>query len=158
MKSRISRRSFVRSSSIASAGMMALPQLAACSANNKLNIAVIGVGGRGEKNWEACLEENIVALCDVDDNMATNGFSLLPEARRFRDFRVMFDQMEKEIDAVIISTPNHTHFAATLAAMQLGKHVYVEKPLAHDIWQLRTLKKATAGSFVALHLSLQMVK
>ena len=142
MKSKISRRSFVRASAFASAGMMAVPHLAACAANRKLNIAVIGVGGRGEKNWEACMEENIVALCDVDDTMAANGFSLLPEARRFRDFRVMFDQMEKEIDAVIISTPNHTHFAATMAAMQLGKHVYVEKPLAHDIWQLRTLKKA----------------
>jgi len=142
MKNSISRRSFVRTSAITTAGMMAMPHLAACKANNKLNIAVIGMGGRGEKNWEACLEENIVALCDVDDNMAAKGFSLLPEARRFRDFRVMFDQMEKEIDAVIISTPNHTHFAATMTAMQLGKHVYVEKPLAHDIWQLRTLKKA----------------
>ncbi len=139
----ISRRSFVRSAGFASAGMLAMPHLKSCAASDKLNIAVIGVGGRGEKNWEACMEENIVALCDVDDAMAANGFSSFPEARRFRDFRVMFDQMEREIDAVIISTPNHTHFAATMAAMQLGKHVYVEKPLAHDIWQVRTLEKGS---------------
>ena len=138
---KLSRRSFLRSTGIASAGMV-VPHLKSCAASDRLNIAVIGVGGRGEKNWEACQEENIVALCDVDDAMAANGFSRFPEARRFRDFRVMFDQMEREIDAVIISTPNHTHFAATMAAMQLGKHVYLEKPLAHDIWQVRTLKKA----------------
>lgn len=142
MKKEISRRSFVRSTVIASAGVVVIPHLTGCSANSRLNIAVIGVGGRGEKNWEACMEENIVALCDVDDAMAAKGFSSFPDARRFRDFRVMFDKMGNEIDAVIISTPNHTHFAATMAAIQLGKHVYVEKPLAHDIWQLRTLKKA----------------
>ena len=65
-----------------------------------------------------------------------------PKAKRYTDFRKMFDEMANEIDAVVVSTPDHTHFAATMAAMQLGKHVYVEKPLAHNIWQLRTLKKA----------------
>jgi predicted dehydrogenase len=139
---RISRRTFVKSSAIAATGALAVPNLISCKANSKINIAIIGVGGRAEKNWALCLEENIVALCDVDDKMAANGFKQFPNARRFKDFRVMFDKMEKEIDAVMISTPNHTHFAATMAAMQLGKHVYVEKPLAHDIWQLRTLKKA----------------
>ncbi len=138
----ISRRTFVKSSAIAASGALIVPNFIACKAGSKLNLAIIGVGGRAEKNWEVCLDENIVALCDVDEKMAAKGFKQFPNAKRFKDFRVMFDQMGKEIDAVIISTPNQTHFAATIAAMQLGKHVYVEKPLAHDIWQLRTLKKA----------------
>jgi predicted dehydrogenase len=83
-----------------------------------------------------------VALCDVSESAAAEGFKTFPKAKRFKDFRVMFDKMADKIDAVIIATPDHVHFAATMAAMQLGKHVYVEKPLAHNIWQLRTLRKA----------------
>jgi hypothetical protein len=78
----------------------------------------------------------------VDENRAAEGFNTFPNARRFKDFRKMFDEMAGKIDAVLISTPDHTHFAAAMAAMELGKHVYVEKPLAHNVWQLRTLKKA----------------
>jgi predicted dehydrogenase len=138
----ISRRSFLKSSSAASSGLLILPQLYSFSANNRLNIAVIGVGGRARANWSQVPQENIVAMCDVDDNRAAEGYALFPKAKKYKDFRVMFDEMANEIDAVIISTPDHTHFAATMIAMELGKHVYVEKPLAHNIWQLRTLKKA----------------
>ena len=138
----ISRRSFLKSSSAASSGLLILPQLYSFSANNRLNIAVIGVGGRARANWSQVSQENIVAMCDVDDNRAAEGYALFPKAKKYKDFRVMFDEMANEIDAVIISTPDHTHFAATMIAMELGKHVYVEKPLAHNIWQLRTLKKA----------------
>jgi len=119
-----------------------LPGLVQCGGNGKINIAVIGVGGRGKANWSECKNENVVALCDVSDTAAAEGYKAFPEARRFKDFRVMFDKMGKKIDAVIVSTPDITHFAAAMAAMQLGKHVYVEKPLAHNIWQLRTLRKA----------------
>lgn len=136
------RRSFLKSSSALSSGLLILPSLYGFSANNRLNIAVIGVGGRGRANWSNVPKENIVAMCDVDDNRALDGYKMFPKVRKFRDFRLMFDQMHKEIDAVIISTPDHTHFAATMAAMELGKHVYVEKPLAHNIWELRTLKRA----------------
>ena len=138
----LSRRSFLRSTSAVAAGTLIIPNLISCSANNKLNIAVIGVGGRGQANWSKATKENIVAMCDVDDNRAAEGFKLFPKAKKYKDFRVMFDEMANQIDAVIISTPDHTHFAATMIAMQLGKHVYVEKPLAHNIWQVRTLKKA----------------
>lgn len=138
----LSRRSFLRSTSAIAAGTLIIPNLLSCSANNKLNIAVIGVGGRGQANWSKVTKENIVAMCDVDDNRSAEGFKLFPKAKKYKDFRVMFDEMANQIDAVIISTPDHTHFAATMIAMQLGKHVYVEKPLAHNIWQLRTLKKA----------------
>jgi len=86
--------------------------------------------------------ENIVAICDVDDNRAADAFRAMPKAKRFKDYRVMFDQMHKEIDAVMVCTPDHSHFPAAMAAMELGKHVIVEKPLAHNIWQLRTLQKA----------------
>lgn len=139
---KLSRRSFVKSSSAVSAGFLFLPNLFSQSPNNKLNIAVIGVGARGKANWSKVPLENIVAMCDVDDKRAAEGYSLCPNAKKYRDFRVMFDEMANEIDAVIISTPDHTHFAATMIAMELGKHVYVEKPLAHNIWQLRTMKKA----------------
>lgn len=137
------RRSFLQSTAAASTGILILPSLYGFSANEKLNIAVIGVGNRGGNNLhQAAKGNNIVALCDVDDRMMQKAAENFPDAKRFRDFRVMFDKMANEIDAVVISTPDHTHFPATMIAMQLGKHVYVEKPLAHNIWQLRTMKKA----------------
>jgi len=138
----LSRRSFVTKTTAAAAGVFILPGLARCKGDGKLNIAVIGVGGRGKANWNACKDENIVALCDVSETAAAEGFKTFPEAKRYKDFRVMFDKMANKIDAVLVSTPDHTHFAAAMAAMQLGKHVHVEKPLAHNIWQLRTLRKA----------------
>lgn len=137
----LSRRSFIAKSAAVAAGTLLLPGLTRCK-SGKINIAVIGVGGRGKANWSECLNENVVALCDVSEVAAAEGFKTFPNAKRFKDFRVMFDKMANQIDAVIIATPDHVHFAATMAAMQLGKHVYVEKPLAHNIWQLRTLRKA----------------
>jgi len=138
----LSRRSFMKTASAAAAGVLIIPNLIRCSPNNRLNIAVIGVGGRGEASWTQVPKESIVAMCDVDDRESAKGFEACPNARRYKDFRKMFDEMAKDIDAVIIATPDHTHFPAAMAAMQLGKHVFVEKPLAHNIWQLRTLKKA----------------
>ena len=138
----LSRRSFLKSTAAATSGLLFIPGCISNSPNNRLNIAVIGVGGRGKANWTKVPRENIVAMCDVDDNRAAAGYNMFPKARKFKDFRVMFDKMAKDIDAVIITTPDHTHFAATMIAMELGMHVYVEKPLAHNIWQLRTLKKA----------------
>ena len=146
----LTRRSFAKTAATASAGFMIVPNLYGYSANKKLNLAFIGVGGRGGANLRGCdiknekglSTNNIVALCDVSEERAAEGFKAYPKAQRFTDFRKMFDQMGKKIDAVVISTPDHTHFAATMAAMELGMDVYVEKPLAHNIWELRTLKKA----------------
>ena len=120
------------------------------SATDKINLAFIGVGGRGMANIRGCEQKddqgiaahNVVGLCDVSDKRAAAGYEAYPQAKKFTDFRKMLDAIGNEIDAVVISTPDHTHFAATMAAMQMGKHVYVEKPLAHNIWELRTLKKA----------------
>ncbi|GAA3634822.1 Gfo/Idh/MocA family oxidoreductase [Flavivirga jejuensis] len=143
MVNNVSRRSFIKSTAAASAGVLILPGLLSFSPNNKLNIAAIGVGNRGGSNLKKiAVGNNVVALCDVDDLMMNKAAENFPDARKFKDFRVMFDKMANDIDAVIVSTPDHTHFVATMAAMELGKHVFVEKPLAHNIWQLRTLKKA----------------
>lgn len=161
----ISRRNFIYQSTATLAGFCFIPSLITASPNSIVNVAVVGVGGRGMNNWTQMTgisqdsrrvkvglekEQNsipyphvkIVAICDVDDRAASTAFKLMPKVKRFKDFRVMMDDMSKDIDAVIISTPDHTHFAATMCAMEMGKHVYVEKPLAHNIWQLRTLKKA----------------
>ncbi len=137
-----SRRSFLKTASAAAAGVMVIPNMISCRPGNRLNIAVIGVGGRGRDSWTQVPFESIVAMCDVDDRMAAEGYKACPNAKRYKDFRVMFDEMARDIDAVIIATPDHTHFPAAMAAMELGKHVFVEKPLAHNIWQLRTMKKA----------------
>ena len=143
------RREFIRSASAVTAGAFFIPNLLSAKPTNRLNVAVIGVGGQGKGNWSKLINqkdpkwnENIVALCDVDDNRAADGFKTMPDAKRFKDFRVMFDKMHKQIDAVMVCTPDHTHFPAAMAAMESGKHVIVEKPLAHNIWQLRTLQKA----------------
>jgi len=112
------------------------------SPNEKLNIAAIGVGGMGRSNIDACKTENIVALCDVDDAYAGETFKTYPNAKRYRDFRKMFDVEAKNIDAVIVATPDHTHAVAAMTAMRLGKHVYCQKPLAHSIHEVRRLTEA----------------
>lgn len=144
-----SRRDFIKSASLLGAGAVFIPNLMSCSPSGRLNIAVIGVGGQGKSNWSKVINqkdpawnENVVALCDVDDNRAADAYKTMPNAKRFKDYRVMLDKMHKEIDAVMVCTPDHTHFPAIMAAMEMGKHVICEKPLAHNIWQLRTLRKA----------------
>ena len=115
------------------------------SANSKLNIAFIGSGGwiAQQPYKQGCSEEILVAFCDVDrDHCAENMKNWRTTQPFFEDYRVMFDKLPKDIDAVVISTPDHSHFPATLAAMERGIHVYTQKPLTHNIWQARTLVKA----------------
>ena len=152
----MNRRKFIGKSTAAFglAGLSAA-KLRAASPNNKLNIAAIGVGGMGSGNIEKCSEENIVALCDVDLNRGRKTFDAYPKAKQFRDFRVMFDKMEKEIDAVIIATPDHTHAVATMEAMRRGKHVYTQKPLTHTIWEARQLTEAAQKYGVATQMGNQ---
>lgn len=144
-----SRRSFVRNSALAAAGFFIVPRHVLgkgyTAPSDKLNIAGIGVGGKAEVNlpyaWNKGAE-NIVALCDVDDRMAVKARKLWPNAPYYRDYREMLDKEHKNIDAVIITTPDHMHAVQALASMQLGKHVYVEKPLTHDIYEARILTEA----------------
>ena len=98
---------------------------------DKLNLAVVGCGGRGFDNLQAVAGENIVALCDVDERRAAEAFAKYPRARRFRDYRKMLDAVHARIDAVVVSTPDHMHAPVSLAAIELGKHVYCEKPLTY---------------------------
>jgi predicted dehydrogenase len=110
--------------------------------SDKLNIAAVGVGGKGYTNVTYAYnggKENIVALCDVDDVRAEKTYKEFPNAKRYKDFRKMLEAEKSNIDAVIVSTPDHTHAVIAMAAMQLGKHVYVEKPLTHDIYEARLL-------------------
>ena len=111
-------------------------------ADEKLNIACIGIGGQGSGNVRGVMSENIVALCDVDFNRAAGNFRFLPDAARYRDYRQMFDEMGDQFDAVLISTPDHTHFPAAMMALERGKHIYVEKPLTRTIGEVRLLREA----------------
>ncbi len=140
-----SRRQFIQTTGIAGGGMILMPAylrgMARSAPSDKLNIAFVGCGGRGWGHVDALKEENMVAFCDVDEVRATQAFKTYPDVPRFRDFRVMLDKMHDQIDAVVVATPDHTHATIAKAAMEMGKHVYVEKPLTHDITEARTLLK-----------------
>ncbi len=110
--------------------------------SEKLNIACIGVGGQGSSNLKNVSGENIVALCDVDMRRAGGAFGNYPKVKHYRDFRKMLDEMDNKIDAVVISTTDHTHAIACMDAIRRGKHVYCEKPLAHSIYEIRQIVKA----------------
>ncbi len=151
-----SRRRFLRDAALAST--LAFPfihRLPVLGANARLNIASIGVGGKGWTDVTQCDSENIVALCDVDDRRADAAFKRFPNARRFRDFRQMFDQMGREIDAVTVSTPDHMHFIPAMWAIQRGKHVYCQKPLTQTIQEARLLTAAAAQKKVATQMGTQ---
>ncbi|HOD49393.1 MAG TPA: Gfo/Idh/MocA family oxidoreductase, partial [Candidatus Hydrogenedentes bacterium] len=148
--SHISRRRFLKTTSGALAATAGLSVHAArvntaqvvpgrVSPNERLNIAAIGVGGMGQANIRACSSENIVALCDVDDERAAGTYKEFPKASRYRDFRVMLDKEHQNVDAVIVATPDHTHAVAAMAVMRAGKHLYCQKPLAHSIYEVRKL-------------------
>lgn len=109
--------------------------------SDRLNIAGIGVGGMGASDLRHCEGENIVALCDVDHDYAAETFARYPSAKVYTDYRVMLEK-QPEIDAVVIATPDHTHAVIAMAAMQAGKHVRLQKPLAHSLWETRKLLEA----------------
>ncbi len=125
------------------------------SPNEKLNVAVVGIGGRGKVNLDAVAGENIVALCDVDKRRAGDGFGKFPRARKYHDFRKMLAEMDKQVDAVVVSTPDHTHAVVAAMAMQMGKHCYCEKPLTHSIHESRTLAKLAMRNKLATQLGIQ---
>jgi predicted dehydrogenase len=149
LKSKNTRRDFLKTSSLAAAGFFIVPRHVLgrgyIAPSDKLNIAGVGVGGKAEVNLPYAYNlgsDNIVALCDVDDRMAVHARTKWPSAPYYKDYRVMLEKEGKNIDAVIVTTPDHMHAPIALAAMQLGKHVYVEKPLTHDIYEARMLTEA----------------
>src|ERR1039458_6898106 len=132
-----------------------LKQLGFKSPNEKLNIAAIGAGGRATANISGCAGENIVAFADTDDRSAAATYTRYPKATTYKVFRRMLDKEGGNIDAVIVTTPDHTHAVAVYAAMQRGKHVYCEKPLAHTIWEARFLADAAQKFKVATQMGNQ---
>lgn len=150
------RRGFIKqAAAVSSAAVLGAPNfLRARNANEKLNIALIGVGGRGQANIKQLAMENIVALCDVNLDPVEKTGQTYPKARKLQDFRKLFDH-EKEFDAVVVSTCEHTHAFATLAALQLNKHVYCEKPLTYNISEARIIREFAAKTKVATQMGNQ---
>ncbi|MBN1465979.1 Gfo/Idh/MocA family oxidoreductase, partial [candidate division KSB1 bacterium] len=138
----VSRRAFLKGATAAMAFHYVPSRLLGQDApSNRLNIAGVGVGGMGAGNLRACESENIVALCDVDSDYAARTLARYPAAKVYQDYRVMFEK-EKNIDAVVIATPDHTHAVITMAALQLGKHVFCQKPLTHTVYEARKITEA----------------
>ena len=151
------RRHFITATAGAAAVGWAAPAIVrGQNLNDKLNIAVIGCGGRGGSNLRAvAADNNIVALCDVNERNLNKAGETFPEARRNVDFRKVFDHAN-EFDAVVVSTCEHTHAFATLPALQLGKHVYCEKPLTYNVWEARVIRRAAVAAGVATQMGTQI--
>jgi predicted dehydrogenase len=159
---KMTRREMLKTSTILGAGALFLPSGVLTrgeSPNEKLNIAFIGLGNQGKFQLDNLgrmrNEVNFVALCDVNDTMAGKAYGDHPGAKKYYDFRKMFDDMENSIDAVAISTPDHTHYHATMRALRCGKHVYLEKPMARTIYECRNITTTAAEMNVATQLGCQ---
>ena len=132
-----------------------LKQLGYKSPNEKLNYAAIGAGGKGYSDIMGCQTENLVAMADPDEKRAARAFAQFAKVPRYKDFRQMLDKQEREIDAVIVSTPDHMHGSAAMWAMSRGKHVYCQKPLTRTVWEAGQLAKAAAKYKVATQMGNQ---
>jgi predicted dehydrogenase len=156
----ISRRTFIGASAAAAAAFSIVPREVLggegkASANEKLNIAGVGVGGMGGSNLAACESENIVALCDVDaGGYGAKTCGKYAKAKTYKDFRIMLDR-QKDIEAVIVATPDHTHGVIAMAAIGRGKHVYVQKPMAHSVYEARAMTEAARKQGVATQMGNQ---
>jgi predicted dehydrogenase len=144
MSGQTNRRQFVQQTALAGIGFWVAGGLQADERKTeKLNIACIGVGGKGDSDAsQAGNHGNIVALCDIDDGHLDRKAKQFPKAARYNDFRKMLDEMGKYIDAVTVSTPDHTHAVASIMAMKMGKHVYCQKPLTHSVFEARRMREA----------------
>lgn len=149
-KNTSNRRDFIKTSAIAAAAFMIVPRhvlggTGYLAPSDRLLVAGIGVGGKGQSDLDMFYKSgkaDIAFLCDVDDRRAANSLKAFPKAKYYKDWREMLDKEHKNFDAVSVSTPDHNHAIQALAAMQLGKHVYVQKPLTHDIYEARILTAA----------------
>ena len=155
----MSRRQFMGGAAIASAAFMVLPSRVLGRAgfkppSEKLNLAGIGIGGQGGHDIGQMLSENIVALCDVDWAHGAGMFRRFPDAKKYKDYRKMLEE-QKDIDAVVVATPDHQHAIVSLTAMKLGKHVYCEKPLTHTVWEARQMRLVAREQKVATQMGNQ---
>jgi predicted dehydrogenase len=162
MSAIFTRRQFVEQSSAAAGAIAAITLVPRhvlggprqIPPSEKMNVAGIGFGGMGAGNLANLDSQNIVALCDVDPNYAAKTIKKYPKARVFLDYRQMLDR-QKDIDGVVIATPDHTHAVIAMAAMRAGKHVYCQKPLTHDVYESRMLAKAAKECKVATQMGIQ---
>jgi predicted dehydrogenase len=159
MKHTLSRRQALArlgASGIAALGIQETLAHASLDAKqDKLNLAFVGCGGRGFDNLSDLSGENVVALCDVDEQRAAEAFQKHPKVRRFRDYRKMLDAMHGQIDGVVVSTPDHMHAPISLAAMEMGKHVYCEKPLTWSIDEARQMARVAKDKKLATQMGTQ---
>jgi predicted dehydrogenase len=155
----VPRRTFLASAAAVTAGFTIVPRhvlggQGVTAPSDKLNIAAVGVGGMGKSNVAKSATENIVALCDVDFTLADPVFKKYPGAKQYKDYRVMLDEMPS-IDAVVIATPDHSHAVIAMAAMEKKKHVYVQKPLSHSVYEARLLTETARKYGVATQMGNQ---
>jgi predicted dehydrogenase len=159
MSNRLNRRTMLRNAAVAGTGLWlagrGMAGARTVSPNERLNIAMIGCGGRAVANIEGVKGENIVAVCDVHANLLGELANRFPRAKKFRDYRKMFDEFHRQIDAVVVSTPDHSHALPSLIAMRLGKHVYCEKPLAWGIEEVRAMAAEAKKHNVATQMGTQ---
>jgi predicted dehydrogenase len=156
--SSLSRRRFLQRSAQAGAALLGAPAFVSSrGASEKLNLVIIGCGGRGGANLKEMLGENIVALCDVSEANLLQAAERAPQAKKFRDFRKLYDELkDSEFDAVVVSSTEHTHAFATLPALQRKKHVYCEKPLTHSVREARIITEAAKKAGVATQMGTQI--
>lgn len=157
MTHRITRRRFLKASAIA-ASALSFPAILphkVIGANEKLQIAGIGAGGKGAVDVGYCAGESIVALCDVDEQNAAGTFAKFPMAKKYKDYREMLAREEKSIDAVTVSTPDHVHAPASILAMKMGKHCYCQKPLTHSVFEARRMAEVAREKKVATQMGNQ---
>lgn len=157
---KIRRRDFIGTTAAAVAGLTVVPSnvisgLGHKAPSDKLNIAGVGIGGMGFGNLRKMESENIVALCDVDWAHSQRCFDHFPNAKKYWDWRKMYDEMGKSIDAVLVATADHTHAIVAAHAMTLNKHVYVQKPLTHSVYESRLLTKLAEKHKVATSMGNQ---
>ena len=169
MSKEMSRRSFLKTGTAVAAGLAVAPNIIIAgepssrkkdkkkkvAANDKLNILGVGIGGRGAADLKEMETENIIGLCDVDWKYAAHVFDRYPQAKRYNDYRVMFDEMLDKADAVMIATADHTHAVIAAQAIAAGKHVYCEKPLTLTVYEARLLTKLAAKHKVATQMGNQ---
>ncbi len=156
MARKIRRREFLGTVGAAGAGLL-VPASSAFgyAQNDKLRIGAIGAGGRAEGDIDGVKGENIVALCDVDQQRLDKKGSQFPSAKKYTDYRKLIEECAKEIDAVVVATPDHNHAPACAMAIKLGKHAYVEKPMTHSVFEARTLRELAAKHKVATQMGNQ---
>jgi predicted dehydrogenase len=157
MHQAISRRAFLKSTVLTTSGLWVTTTTGwgkKVSANEKLNIGVVGTANRAAANISGVRGENIVALCDIDDRLLAAAQAKFPRAKAYADFRRMLDQ--RDIDAVVVSTPDHTHAVVTMAVLRSGRHVYCEKPLAHEVFEVRAVTQAARKYKLATQMGTQI--